>query len=156
MIFSKKKFYKDISGNSLAYFVKNDYPVLKRDKDNLIKCSLEKKKDIRICFHKDKKSKLHIMLNSLSKKKFYNPHLHKTKDEFYNIISGKLKILIVNKKNEILKKIILSKNQKFFFLRNNLLHYTIPLTTDCTFIEARCGPYDKNDTIFYKNLKKLK
>ena len=95
------------------------------------------------------------MLNCLLKKNFYNPHLHKSKDEFYNLISGKLKILIVNKKNEILKKINLSENQKFFFLRKNLLHYTIPLTKDCTFIEARCGPYDSNDTVFYKKLKKL-
>ena len=36
MIFSKKKFYKDLSGNSPAYFVKNDYLTLsKKSKDFL-------------------------------------------------------------------------------------------------------------------------
>lgn len=146
-------FKKDNSGRSVAFFLRKNCIIKKKHTNDLIKLSKKTKKDSRICFHKNKNSKLHVMLNCIVKKNQYFPEIHKNVDEFYNILEGRLKLLIVNRSNKILKKIILTKNN-YFFLNKKNIHYTIPLTDYCLIIESRIGPLRKKDTIRFKNISK--
>jgi cupin fold WbuC family metalloprotein len=93
------------------------------------------------------------MINCLIKKSEYSPHKHLEKDEFYYLLNGKLKIVLINKDNKILYLNILSRKNRFFFLKKNIIHYTVPLTRICTFIEARSGPFKKKNTKLYEHLK---
>ena len=148
-----KIFTVDNSGKSKAFFLKNGESLNKKYISKLEKITLNKNKDHRICLHADKNSSLQLMINCLIKKDEYSPHKHLTKDEFYYLLNGKLKIVLINKDKKILDYSILNSKNRFFFLKKNIIHYTIPLTRICTFIEARPGPFKKKDTKIYENLK---
>tara|TARA_B100000965_G_C19566970_1_gene747275 strand:- start:90 stop:557 length:468 start_codon:yes stop_codon:yes gene_type:complete len=151
----KNKIFKvDNTGKSKAFFLKKGNLLKKNYILDLKKKTLQSKKDNRICLHSNKHSSLHLMINCLVKKKEYLPHKHKNKDEFYYLLDGKLKIIFVDKKNKELKYYTISKSNNFFYLNKNIIHYTIPLTKTCTFIEARPGPFKKSDTVIYKKFKK--
>ena len=60
----------------------------------------------------------------------------------------------MNEENKELKSYILNKKNNFFYLNRNIIHYTIPITRSCTFIEARPGPFNISDTVIYKTFKK--
>ncbi len=151
----KNQIFKiDNSGKSKAFFLKKDNILKKKYISDLKKKTLKSKKDNRICLHNNKKSSLQIMINCLIKKKIYHPHKHISIDEFYYILDGKLKIIYVNEENKELKSYILNKKNNFFYLNRNIIHYTIPITRSCTFIEARPGPFNISDTVIYKTFKK--
>ncbi len=153
----KDKIFKlDNTGKSKAFFLKKGNFLKQSYILDLKKKTLNSKKDNRICLHQNKTSSLHIMINCLIKKKEYSPHKHINKDEFYYLLDGKLKIIFVNKKNKKLKSFIITKKNNFFYLNKNIIHYTIPLTSTCIFIEARPGPFKISDTVIYKLFKKNK
>ena len=152
----KNQIFKvDSSGKSKALFLKKNIALSSNNLNMLSKLSESKKSDYRICFHKNKKSQLHVMINCLVKKKKYFAHKHKTRDEFYSLIRGKLMILIISSNNKVIKKIILNVKKSFYFLKKNTIHFTIPLTSNCLFIEARNGPFKKSDTIHYPKLYRI-
>ena len=153
----KNKIFKiDNTGKSKAFFLKKGIFLKQRYILDLKKKTLNSKKDNRICMHLNKRSSLHIMINCLIKKKEYSPHKHINKDEFYYILDGKLKIIFVDTKNKELKNFIVTKKNNFFYLNRNIIHYTIPLTKTCVFIEARPGPFKISDTVKYNLLRKDK
>ena len=152
---NSKIFKIDNSGKSRAFFLKKGKILPKMSISNLRKITLKKKKDHRICLHPNKNSSLQLMINCLFKKKEYSPHKHLTKNEFYYLLSGKLKIIFVDKNNKVLRSNTLDKKNKFFYLEKNIIHYTIPMTKTCVFIEARPGPFEKKDTKIYQLIKKF-
>lgn len=152
---NRKIFKIDKTGKSTAFFL-NEAKILKNKHiSELKKIALENNDDQRICLHTNKKSSLQIMINCLIRKKEYSPHKHFTKDEFYYLLNGRLKIILINKTKKITNLRILDSKNRFFFLTKNIIHYTIPLTKTCTFVEARPGPFEKKDTKIYKFLKKF-
>ena len=150
---NNKIFKEDNSGKSKAFFLKNGETLNKKYISKLEEITLNQNKDHRICLHQGKNSSLQIMINCLIKKDEYLPHKHITKDEFYYLLNGKLKVVLINKDNKILDYSILGPKNRFFFLKKNIIHYTVPLTKICTFIEARPGPFKKKDTKIYEYLK---
>jgi cupin fold WbuC family metalloprotein len=152
---NKKIFKIDKTGKSTAFFLNETKLLKNKHISELKKIALENNDDQRICLHTNKKSSLQIMINCLFRKKEYSPHKHFTKDEFYYLLNGRLKIILINKTKKITNFRILDSKNRFFFLTKNIIHYTIPLTKTCIFVEARPGPFEKKDTKIYKFLKKF-
>ena len=147
MQINKKNFRLDSSGGSPAYFSKKtNIEINKKNIRNLIKLSLTKNTDLRICMHKNINEKLQTMINILLKKDEYYYSSHIKTDEVYHIIEGKLLIIFFH--NKIKKKILLNSNNKLFIMQKKTVHVTIPISKYCVIHETRNGPFDKKDNIF--------
>ena len=157
MQIDKKVFRLDSSGGSSAYFSKKSHIVVsKKIIKELIRLSLTKKTDLRICMHRNINENLQTMINILLKKNEYFYSAHINTDEIYHIIEGEL--LIIYFKNKKKKKILLNSNDKLFIMQKKTVHVTIPISKYCVIHETRNGPFDKKDNIFLNkvNIKDYK
>lgn len=151
MLINKKRFRIDSSGESLAYFsTKKNIIISKKDIQKLIKLSLKRKTDLRICMHRSIKDKLQSMINILFKRDEYFFSAHTNTDEVYHIIKGKL--LIIYFQNYKKKKVILDSSNKLFIMQKKIVHVTIPITEYCVIHETRVGPFDKKDNVFLNKI----
>jgi cupin fold WbuC family metalloprotein len=147
MQIDKRIFQLDNSGESSAYFSKKSHIVInKKNIKKLIRLSLTKKADLRICMHRNINANLQTMINILLKKNEYFYSAHVNTDEVYHIIEGKLLIIFFH--NKIKKKILLNSNNKLFIMQKKTVHVTIPISKYCVIHETRNGPFDKKDNIF--------
>lgn len=146
-----KNFKKDISGNTTAFFFKDEIPIInKKLLSNFVSYSNIKKNNIRLCLHSSKRNNLHSMLVLLYKKNNIDvPHKHLKKSEVYQIILGKIKITLFLKKSK--KYIILDKNNPIIKIPNNIFHLVQSISNISIFHETRTGPFEIDDTKFFKN-----
>lgn len=146
-----KNFKKDSSGNSTAFFFKNEIPIInKKLLSDFVSYSKIKKDNIRLCLHSAKKDNLHSMLVLLYKRNNIDtPHKHLKKSEVYQIILGKIKITLFLKKSK--KYIVLDKNKPIIKIPNNIFHLVQSISNISIFHETRTGPFEIGDTKFSKN-----
>ena len=152
----KKYLNINLTGKSPAFYLKKNINSLNKNTINsLSDYGKDKTTDVRICLHSSNKDKLQFMINVLSKKKKYFYNYHPNTDEYYYIISGKLLVIYFDKKIKK-KEILENKNTKIFKLKKNILHVTIPLTKNCTFLEIREGPFKpKTDSIYVDDFETI-
>jgi cupin fold WbuC family metalloprotein len=139
----------DNTGKSKSFFLKKNRKIQKSDILFLKKEGCKIKKSIRICIHPNKKTKLHAMVNFLYKQKNIKKFIHTRTDEIYQIIEGQLKILIYDKKLNVLEKIMLKNKNEIYRLAKNTIHSTESLKEFCIFSEYRLGPFKKSDNKEY-------
>ena len=121
------------------------FTISKKKSIKVIK-ELEKKENVRICFHPSNSSTLHVMLIKFNKSKKNLMHFHKSKCEFYFVLNGKLDIVIkIGKK---FQHNVLKENE-MLYLNNKTIHSVNVLTKQVIFLEIRPGPFNKNDSIKY-------
>ena len=147
----KKYLNINLKGKSPAFYLKKKINCLTiKTIQELTTYSEVNKTDARICLHESNMDKLQFMINVLTKKKKYYYNYHPKTDEYYFILSGKLLLIYFDKKIKK-KKILENKSTKIFKLRKNILHVTIPITKNCTFLEIREGPFRKNKDAIFSN-----
>ena len=146
---NKKNLIINNDGKTPAFYLSKNTNSLKLKDINFIRqFSNKNKTDTRICLHSSPKDKVQIMINCLQKKKKYFYNYHPYTDEYYSILNGKLMVIYL-KQNKKQKIILQNKSTKIFKLCKNILHVTIPITKNCTFLEIREGPFrSKKDAIF--------
>jgi|688.fasta_scaffold291404_2 cupin fold WbuC family metalloprotein len=150
-LFNKKVFKYIKYNNSNVFYLKKKNFLLLENISDLILLGLNKKKDLKICMHSNIQDKIHNMINFLYKKKYYYAHSH-NKDEIYHFIKGKLKVILLDKKVQVDKIIILDKKNPIIRIKKHNYHLTIPVNKFSVFHEIKQGPFLKKNTKF--SLKK--
>jgi|ETNmetMinimDraft_20_1059909.scaffolds.fasta_scaffold99941_2 cupin fold WbuC family metalloprotein len=142
---------KDKKSKSKSYYLGNKFFVFSNKiiLNKLKKLSNNFQYQARICLHRKKSDKLHQMiiyqpknLNKIIKK-------HPKKDKSYFLLDGEQIIEIYNSKKKIIKKILLNKNQNFFYLKKNIFHSNYARSKHSIHIESISGPFNrKTDRVY--------
>ena len=127
----------DFSGKSLAIFL-SDYTnidkYIKKLKRVYLKCGLT---SLRLCLHQNKSDSLQSMIILIDKKNKNNIHKHNY-DEVYVLIAGEMSITIYDdKKDLILKVILLNKYNRVFKVEKNVYHNIVILSDFALFNEHK-------------------
>ena len=142
----------NIINNSVFYFdKKNLFEILKLKDLEYIKDQNYNGKS-RLCTHKSPKSKVHEMFIFHKKNFKVNSHKHSF-DESFLLLSGKVKIMIYDKNDVVIKTINLkdiNSGENFYYkISRNVLHSQF-FQEDSIFFEVSQGPFLKNKNKFKK------
>ena len=108
-ILKSKNFIQDKKAKSPSFFYKGKSSEAIFDKTLLLlikKISFLLKDNIRINLHKNKNENYHDMIILQKKGTIIKPHRHPSGGETINLIYGKMKVLLMNSKGVIKKKIV--------------------------------------------------
>ena len=117
----------------------------------ILNSSKKKNMNIRYCLHNKRNDKQQEMVICQKQKLFFPPKKNTKSDQTFLILYGKLLIIIFNSQGKIIKKIILSKNNKIMArVKKNIYHCDIPLTNYSIHLETKNSIFDKNLNKFAK------
>ena len=127
------------------YKLNTDIKIFNKKEINKIINKSKKLNSYRICFHKNLIDKHQEMIIYQKKGYYYPPKKNTKSDQTFYIISGKLKLIIFNKKGKIKKKIVLSPNENLYArIKKGVYFCDIALTDKTLHLETKNCIYSNN------------
>ena len=156
-ILKSKNFIQDKKAKSPSFFYKGKSSEAIFDKTLLLlikKISFLLKDNIRINLHKNKNENYHDMIILQKKGTIIKPHRHPSGGETINLIYGKMKVLLMNSKGVIKKKLLMdTKKNLVYRVPGKIFHTYIIVSDYVVYHENKSGPYDRNKNMIFLEKK---
>lgn len=140
--------------NEEVYF--SDEKILKVDKSLIDilkkKAIVNKRKRVRLCFHKNVDENIHEMLIVHTRDTYVRPHKHLNKIESFNIIEGEADVILFDEDGNIIETIKMGdygSGLNFYYRIDDPFYHMLVIKSDVlVFHEVTNGPFDRSDTVF--------
>ncbi len=133
-----------ISLNDEVFFLNEDVIALDQRSIGFVteKALQNKRGRARICAHKNPEDSLHEMVIAIRSDSYICPHRHLGKVESFHLIEGKGEVVLFNEKGEVIRRILLSKKDNFYYRLNASLYHTVLIHSPILVIhETTNGPF---------------